>query len=102
MLNDNNECVARKERKTPSASREREERRSRRAGRDRFDDELAAPPAVAPRLPSRASAKPEQGGIVCDDHTCHPIRRGCRIEFRTAAEGGGGRMGGGGNVEICN
>ncbi|MEO6381804.1 MAG: caspase family protein [Nitrobacter sp.] len=101
VLNDDNECVARKERRTPAASREREERRPRRAGRGGFDDELAAPPAVAPRLPSRASAKPEQGGIVCDDHTCHPIKRGCRIEYRTTAEGGG-VLGGGSNMEICN
>ncbi len=101
VLNDDNECVARKERKTPSASREREDRRPRRAGRDRFNDELAAPPTVAPRLRGRASAKPDQGGIVCDDHTCHPIKRGCRIEYRTTAEGGG-VLGGGSNMEICN
>ena len=61
VLNDDNECVARKERKTPSASREREDRRPRRAGRDRFNDELAAPPTAAPRLRGRASAKPDQG-----------------------------------------
>jgi uncharacterized caspase-like protein len=101
VLNDDNECVARKERRTPSASRERDERHPRRARRGRFDDELASPPAVAPKLPSRASAKPEQGGVVCDDHICHPVRRGCRIEFRTTAQGGG-IMGGGNNVEVCN
>ncbi|WP_438276119.1 caspase family protein [Nitrobacter sp.] len=101
VLNDDNECVARKERKVPSASRERDNRRPRRAGRSRFNDELDAPQAAAPRLPSRASAKPEQGGVVCDDHTCHPIKRGCRIEFRTTAQGGG-VLGGGSNVEICH
>lgn len=108
VLNDDDACVVRKERRTPSASRERdrEERRPRRAGRGGFDDELASPPAIAPRppsprLPSRATARPEQGGIVCDDHTCHPIKRGCRIEFRTTAQGGG-VPGGGSNVEICN
>jgi uncharacterized caspase-like protein len=101
VLNDDNECVARKERKMPSASRDREERRPRGAGRDRFDDELAAPRAAAPRRPSRASARSEQGGIVCDDHTCHPIKRGCRIEFRTTVQGGG-ILGGGSNMEICN
>ncbi|GAB1717238.1 MAG: hypothetical protein NTAFB05_22800 [Nitrobacter sp.] len=101
VLNDDNECVARKERKAPSASRERDNRRPRRAARGRFDDELAPPIAAPRRLPRRASTRPEQGGIVCDDHTCHPVKRGCRIEFRTTAEGGG-RLGGGGNVEICN
>jgi uncharacterized caspase-like protein len=101
VLNDDNECVARKERKAPSASRERDDRRPRRAGRGRFNDELDAPQAAAPRLRSRASAKPEQGGVVCDDHTCHPIKRGCRIEFRTTAQGGG-VLGGGSNMEICN
>jgi uncharacterized caspase-like protein len=101
VLDDDNECVARKERKAPSASRERDNRRPRRAGRSRFNDELDAPQAAAPRLPSRASAKPEQGGIVCDDRTCHPIKRGCRIEFRTTAQGGG-ILGGGSNVEICH
>jgi hypothetical protein len=59
------------------------------------------PRAAAPRLPSRASARPEQGGIVCDDRTCRPIKRGCRIEFRTTAQGGG-ILGGGSNTEICN
>jgi uncharacterized caspase-like protein len=101
MLNDDNECIARKERKAPSASRKRDDRRPRRAGRGRLDDELGAPPAPAPGLRSRASAKPEQGGIVCDDRTCRQIKRGCRIEFRTTAQGGG-ILGGGSNVEICN
>jgi hypothetical protein len=101
VLNDDNECVARKERKAPSASRERDDRRPRRAGRGRFNDELDAPQAAPPRRASRASAKPEQGGVVCDDHTCHPIKRGCRIEFRTTAQGGG-VLGGGSNMEICN
>jgi uncharacterized caspase-like protein len=101
VLNDDNECVARKERKAPSASRERDDRRPRRAGRGRLDDELAAPSAAAPGLRSRASAKPEQGGIVCDDRTCRQIKRGCRIEFRTTAQGGG-ILGGGSNMEICN
>lgn len=101
VLNDDNECVARKERKAPSASRERDDRRPRRAGRGRLDDELAAPTAAAPSLRSRTSARPEQGGIVCDDRTCRQIKRGCRIEFRTTAQGGG-ILGGGSNVEICN
>jgi uncharacterized caspase-like protein len=99
-LNADNECVPRKERKTPSASRQRDERRSRHLGRG-SDDELAPPPVGARRLPSRASARPEQGGIVCDDRTCRPIKRGCRIEFRTTAQGGG-ILGGGSNTEICN
>jgi hypothetical protein len=101
VLNDDNECVARKERRTPSASRDREDRRPHRSGRGRFDDELAVPRAAPPKLPSRASARPEQGGIVCDDRTCRQIRRGCRIEFRTTAQGGG-ILGGGSNMEICN
>jgi uncharacterized caspase-like protein len=101
ILNDDNECVARKDRRSPSASRDRGERRPRRAGHGRFEDELAVPRAPAPRLPSRASARPEQGGIVCDDRTCRPIKRGCRIEFRTTAQGGG-ILGGGSNTEICN
>jgi hypothetical protein len=101
VLDDDNTCVVGKERKAPSASRSRDERRPRRAGRGRFDDEFDAPQAVAPRLPSRASARPAQGGIVCDDRTCRPIKRGCRIEFRTTVQGGG-VLGGGSNVEICN
>jgi hypothetical protein len=100
VLNGDNECVTRQERRTPAASRGGDERHPRRAGRGRFDDDLAVP-AIAPKQRSRASAKPEQGGIVCDEHICRQIRRGCHIEFRTTAQGGG-PMGGGSNVEICN
>jgi len=107
VLNDDNACVARKERKTPSVSREREheERRPRRAGRGGrggFEDELdVPPPAAAPRLPSRASVRPSSPQIVCGDHSCRQVRPGCHIEFRTTAQGGSA-MGGGSNVEICN
>jgi hypothetical protein len=27
--------------------------------------------------------------IVCDDRLCHPVERGCHIEFRSSLEGGG-------------
>ncbi|MBN9006229.1 MAG: caspase family protein [Rhizobiales bacterium] len=101
VLNDDNECVTRHERRTPQASRERDTRHPRRASRGRFDDELDVPPVVAPKLPRRAVAKPSSPQIVCGDNSCRRVRPGCHIEYRTTAEGGS-IMGGGSNVEICN
>ena len=105
VLNEDNECVTRKERRTPSASRERDERRPHRAARGRIDDDMdERPPAVAPRLtprlPSRASP-PSSPRFVCGDNSCRAVRRGCHIEYRTTAQGGS-VMGGGSNVEVCN
>jgi hypothetical protein len=94
--------VARKERRTPSASRERDERRPHRAARGRFDDEMdEPPPVVAPRLPRRAVGPPSSPRFVCGDNSCRAVRPGCHIEYRTTAQGGS-VMGGGSNVEVCN
>ena len=105
VLNEDNECVTRKERRTPSASRERDERRPHRAARGRIDDDMderppAVAPRLAPRLPSRASP-PSSPRFVCGDNSCRAVRRGCHIEYRTTAQGGS-VMGGGSNVEVCN
>jgi hypothetical protein len=87
FLNDNNECEKRRA-KTPAASREPDARPDR-AVRDRSN-------------PAASDAKPQASGqIVCDDHLCRPVARGCHIEFRTTAQGGP-VPGGGGNVQICN
>ncbi len=82
VLNDDNECVRRRA-KTPIARREPERRP------DREPQRQARPAAQA------------SGQIMCDDHLCRPVRRGCHLEFRTS-EQGGSRMGNGSNVEICN
>ena len=83
VLNDDNECVKRRA-KTPTAKREPDQRPDRAA-------------QVRPR-----QARPQASGqIVCDDHLCHPVERGCHLEFRSSLEGGG-RLGGGSNVQVCN
>ena len=68
VLNDDNECVKRrgKTAKTPVAKRERGDAPAR-AAQDR--------PKPAQRQTS--------GQIVCDDHLCRPVDRGCHLEFRT-------------------
>jgi uncharacterized caspase-like protein len=82
FLNDDNECEKRRA-KTPTAKRE-PDRRPDRAAQDR-----------------PAPAKPQASGqIVCDDHLCRPVARGCHLEYRTFAQGGP-YEGGGGNVQIC-
>lgn len=88
FLNDDNECEKRRAKK-PVASRDSDERVDR-------------PARERPR-PQAGAAKPQapSGQIVCDDHLCRPVDRGCHIEFRTTAQGGG-RLGGGGNVQVCN
>ncbi|HVV40464.1 MAG TPA: caspase family protein [Nitrobacter sp.] len=102
VLNDDDECVSRKERKLPTASREREreEHRPRHMMRPaELDDELDTPPVIRRRLPNRASVP--ESRIVCGDHSCRAVRPGCHLEYRTTAQGGS-VMGGGSNVEICN
>ena len=87
FLNDDNECEKRRA-KTPTATREPDARPDR---------------AVQDRpMPGASTARPQASGqIVCDDHLCRPVQRGCHLEFRTSDQGGG-RLGGGSNVEICN
>jgi uncharacterized caspase-like protein len=88
FLNDDNECEKRRAKK-PVASRDSNERVDRPA-RERPKSQAGA---ARPQAPS--------GQIVCDDHLCRPVDRGCRVEFRTTAQGGG-RLGGGSNVQVCN
>jgi len=83
FLNDDNECEKRRV-KTPTAKREPDQRPDRAA--------------QARPKPARPQAS---GQIVCDDHLCHPVERGCHLEFRSSLEGGG-RLGGGSNVQVCN
>jgi len=83
FLNDDNECEKRRG-KTPTAKREPDQRPDRAA--------------QARPKPARPQAS---GQIVCDDHLCRPVERGCHLEFRTSSEGGG-RLGGGSNVQVCN
>ena len=83
VLDDDGDCVKRRT-KTPTAKRQ-PDRRPDRAAQGR-------PRQVAPQASSQ---------IVCDDHLCRPVQRGCHLEFKTT-EQGGSRMGGGSNVQICN
>ena len=82
FLDDDNDCVKRRS-KAPTAKREPAQRPDRAA---------QSQPRPAPQA---------SGQIVCDDHLCRPVQRGCRLEFRTS-EQGGSRMGGGSNIQICN
>jgi uncharacterized caspase-like protein len=82
-LDDDNECVKRRT-KTPTAKRE-----------------PAPRPDRAAQSQPRPAAPQASGQIVCDDHLCHPVQRGCHLEFRTSDQGGS-RMGGGSNIQICN
>ncbi len=86
FLNDDNECEKRKLREPPSARRERDERPAR---------------VVRERPPAQASSGKSSGQMLCDRGGCRPVERGCRLEFRTTAQGGP-YEGGGGNVRICN
>jgi hypothetical protein len=83
VLSDDNDCVKRRA-TMPTAKREPAQRPNRAA------QGLTRP--IAPQA---------SGQIMCDDHLCRPVQRGCHLEYRTS-EQGGSRMGGGSNVEICN
>jgi uncharacterized caspase-like protein len=86
FVNDDNECEKRRQRETPSARRDRDERPAR---------------VVRERPQGEASAGKPSGQMVCDRGGCRPVARGCHLEFRTTAQGGP-YEGGGGNVQICN
>ncbi len=83
FLNDDNECEKRRA-KTPTAKHETDQRPDRAA--------QAGPKPARPQA---------SGQIVCDERLCHPVERGCHLEFRTNDQGGG-RLGGGSNVQVCN
>ncbi|MCA6108830.1 caspase family protein [Bradyrhizobium cenepequi] len=91
FLNDENECEKRREKK-PVAKRDSDDRPARRE-RER--------PAVRIPRPIASSGGGGGGQIVCDRGGCRPVARGCRLEFRTTAQGGP-YEGGGGNVQVCN
>jgi uncharacterized caspase-like protein len=104
FLNDDNECEKRRS-KTPTAARERNDRRERvnRAGRyDRDVPERLAPEfsAPRPRASQRASGS-GSGQVVCGISGCAAVSRGCHVEYKTTAQGGPVE-GGGGNVQVCN
>jgi uncharacterized caspase-like protein len=86
FLNEDNECEKRRA-KTPVARRG-PDGRPNRALRERA-------------RPEASTARPQASGqVVCDRGGCRPVDRGCRLEFRTTAQGGP-YEGGGGNVQIC-
>jgi uncharacterized caspase-like protein len=91
VLNDDNECEKRRERK-PLAKRDTDDRRERPV-RERAQ---SLPRASVSNL--GASARGGSGQIVCDSSSCRPVARGCRIDY----QGGSPRNGSGGNVEVCN
>jgi uncharacterized caspase-like protein len=85
VLNDDNECEKRRSRAPPSTRGVGDERPAR---------------AVRER-PAQANSGKTSGQLVCDRGGCRAVARGCRLEFRTTAQGGP-YEGGGGNVQICN
>jgi uncharacterized caspase-like protein len=104
FLNDDNECEKRRG-KTPTAARERNDRRERSGRADRYDrdgPERLAPEfsAPRPRASQRASGS-GSGQVVCGISGCAAVSRGCHVEYKTTAQGGPVE-GGGGNVQVCN
>ena len=104
FLNDDNECEKRRG-KTPTASRERNDRRERASRADRYDRNL--PERLAPEFSTprpRASQRASGSGagqVVCGISGCAAVSRGCHVEYKTTAQGGPVE-GGGGNVQVCN
>jgi hypothetical protein len=82
VLNDDNECEKRRAR--PVAKRD-DGGRPDRAAR-------------APARIGRPQTSGSPGQIVCDDHLCRPVTRGCHIESLAQ----GAPRASGGNTEVCN
>jgi uncharacterized caspase-like protein len=91
FLNDDNECERRRAKK-PVASRDTDDRPERAPVRIR-------PPKIDAGI-SRPQASSGSGQVLCDRGGCRPVERGCRLEFKTTAQGGPVE-GGGGNVQVC-
>lgn len=82
-INDDNECEKVPD-KRPFAKREEPKRE--KSDRAKIDTAPARPQA--------------SGQVICGSGGyCRPVKKGCRLEIRSAQFGGGA---GGGNVEICN
>jgi uncharacterized caspase-like protein len=96
FLNEDNQCEKRRETK-PVAKRDAGDRSARR---ERVERPRDRPDVRIPR-PVASSGGGGRGQIVCDRGGCRPVARGCRLEFRTTAQGGP-YEGGGGNVQVCN
>jgi uncharacterized caspase-like protein len=97
FLNNDNECEKRRDKK-PVAKRDSDDRPARRERADRPTRER---PNVRVPRPLASSGGGGGGQVVCDRGGCRPVPRGCRLEFRTTAQGGP-YEGGGGNVQVCN
>jgi len=101
FLNDDNECEKRRGKK-PVASRDTDDRPSRRERAFRPEREPPARSTAVPRpqASARTEADRDHGKIVCDNTGCKPLLHGCHIEYR----GGGGvpTYAGVGNVQVCN
>ncbi|CAN7601369.1 caspase family protein [Bradyrhizobium sp. LjRoot220] len=89
VLNDDNECEKRRANK-PVAKRDTDDRPERPV-RERPRPEAGAP---RPQASGRAS-----GQVVCDQAGCRSVSAGCRVEYKTFAQGGPWPSGG--NVEVC-
>ncbi|MBR1227092.1 MULTISPECIES: caspase family protein [unclassified Bradyrhizobium] len=89
VLNDDNECEKRRGNK-PVAKRDTDDRPERPV-RERPRPEVSAP---RPQASGRAS-----GQVVCDQAGCRSVTAGCRLEYKTFAQGG--PYPSGGNVEVC-
>jgi len=107
FVNDDNECEKRREKPAPSARRDRDDDqdRARSRARDRARYERPDPP-VQQRPRGRAGfagggGSGSSGQVVCDSTGCRGVSRGCRLEYRTTAQGGSVE-GGGGNTQVCN
>ena len=128
FLNEDNDCEKRSKTPTAKKDRDRDADRKREADRARERDRdydrdrrdyrdaprgeraMQEPPSSDYGAPVVQRARPPRllardpgstGQIVCGVSGCHPVAKGCHIEFKTTAQGGP-IEGGGGNVQVCN
>ncbi|MGH6777211.1 MAG: caspase family protein [Bradyrhizobium sp.] len=87
FLNGDNEC----ERRHGAVTAKRNERRHGRASHEGSSRE-----GHAARVAASKSGSPRQ--IICDDHYCHPVRRGCHLQDNSPYA----HKASGGTAEICN
>jgi len=92
FLNGDNECEKRRGKATAKGDDDgRASRRARPGRQDRQDASRSANSgpgydagvgALPPRPQARQGRSEAQGSgqIICDDHTCHPVRRGCHLD----------------------
>jgi hypothetical protein len=96
VLNDDNECEKRRDKK-PVAKRDTQQDRPQQRPQATSGGLGGGLGGYGAPVAKRAQGGGGGGTIYCDNNSCRPVARGCHLEYR-----GGGGPGNVANAEVCN